>query len=315
LTDVWLALASALGWTVWMVASHVRPLIERYSNEGIVVYGNILQTRVSEEYAIPTYHAVVDYVLPDEDETQVRKELQTHVLLEAGFANVEVLVLPTDPTSGMLKKDWEREYEEYLEAEQSRQQARTWSLVLGAILVTLSIIGAIKAVLRLPVEISVWGWVSIVAGVAMLWPVAVLLYANGTAFAQLVTQTKEEGGVIIRGKQPPLPFSLSPFGSMNMSEIGTPKIKNQKSPALGETEFVKVDSKGIIVPPHMRPSMRIDPTVVEEPRGGCYFINMPRRQQSYPSADPSAVSSVSTSTLRDDEDKAETKQICCHILS
>lgn len=305
LTDVWLALASALGWTLWMVASHVRPIIERYSSEGIVVYGNVLQTRVSEEYAIPTFHAVIDYVLPDEDATQVRKELQSQVLLQAGFANVEVLVLPTDPTSGMLKKDWERQYEEYLEAEQSRQQARIWSLVLGAILVILSIIGAIAAVLRLPVEVSIWGWVSIVAGAALLWPVAVLLYANGTAFARLVTQTKEEGGIIIRGKQPPLPFSLSPFGSMDMSEMETQKIQNQKSPAHGETELVKPVSRGVMVPPCMRSSIQTDPEVVEESRGGCYFVDMPRRQQSY----QSGVSSVSTTaTSRNDKDAAETNQ-------
>jgi hypothetical protein len=259
---------------------------------------------------MPTFHAVVDYVLPDEDATQVRKEVQSHVFLEAGFANVEVLVLPTDPTSGMLKKDWERQYEEYLETEQSRQQARIWSLVLGAILVTLSITGAIKAVLRLPVETSIWGWVSIAAGAALLWPVAILLYLNGSAFARLVTQTKEEGGIIIRGKQPPPPFSLSPFGSMDMSEMQTPKIQNQKSPARGETESVTVASKGVIVPPHMRSSMRIDPEVVQESQGGCYFVNMPERQQSY----HSGVSSVSTTTSRDDKDETEANQTGFHIL-
>jgi hypothetical protein len=285
-----------------MVASHVRPIIERYSNEGIVVYGNVLQTRVSQEYSIPTFHAVIDYVLPDEDETQVRKELQSQVLLEAGFANVEVIVLPTDPTSGVLKKDWERQHEEYLEAKQSRQQVRIWSLVLGAILVILSITGAIAAVLRLPVEVSIWGWVSIVAGTVLLWPVAVLLYANGTAFALLVTQTKEEGGIIIRGKQPPPPFSLSPFGSRDMSEMGTQKINNRKSPARGETELVKAASRGVMVPPCMRSRIQTDP---EEPRGGCYFVDMPRRQQS----SQSGVSSVSTTTTsRNDKDAAETNQ-------
>lgn len=318
-----------------MVANHVRPLIERYSTEGIVVYGNVLQTHVSEQYSgIPTYHAVIDYVLEDEDTTQVRKELQTDVLLEEGFANVEVLVLPKDPTSGILKKDWERQYEELLESERSRKNSRIWSLVLGAILVTLSIIGAIKAVERLPVEMSIWGWVSIVAGVALLWPVAVLLYANGSAVARMASQSKQEGGVIIRGKQPrpffslnPCPFfSLKPCVSMTDSKTGTLKTENRKS-TRRKTELTKVDSskdvilppyltkvhspKDVILPPHLARSMRIDPNVVEEPRAGCYFINMPRRQRSQ----HSSISSVSTASPSDDLDKDRIKQIGCNIFT
>lgn len=333
LADVWLCLACALGWTVWMVANHVRPVIERYSTEGILVYGNVLQTHVSEKYSgIPTYHAVIDYVLEDDDTTQVRKELQTDVLLDEGFANVEVLVLPTDPTSGVLKKDWERQYEELLESETSRKNARIWSFVLGAILVTISIIGAIKAVERLPVEMSVWGWVSFVSGVAILWPVAVLLFTHGSAFARMASQSKQEGGVIIRGKKPrtriwtPPFYSLNPCVSMTDSKAGTEKMENYKS-TRRKTELTKIDSskdvilpphlsksdsrKDVILPPHFSRSMRIDPDIVEEPRAGCYFIDLPRQQQSQ----QSSISSVSTASPSDDLDEDRMKQIGFNIIT
>ena len=313
-----------------MVANHVRPVIERYSTEGIVVYGNVLQTHVSEQYSgIPTYHAVIDYVLEDEDTTQVRKELQTDVLLEEGFANVELLVLPTDPTSGILKKDWEREYEKLMESERSRKNARRGSFVLGAVLVTITIIGAIRAVQRLPVGMSIWGWVSLVSGVALLWPVGVLLYTHGSAFARMASQSKQEGGVIIRGKQPRIMsfpfFSLKPCVSMTDSKAGTLKVENHKS-TQRETQLTKVDSskdvilpphftkppKDVILPPHLARSKQLDPNVGEEPQAGCYFINLPRQEQSQ----HSSISSVSTASKSDDlDEEGRVRQTGFHIFT
>ena len=328
LTDVWLCLACALGWTMWMVANHVRPVTERYSTEGIVVYGNVLQTNVVEQYSgIPTYHAVIDYVLEDEDSTQVRKELKTDVLLEEGFANVELLVLPTDPTSGILKKDWEREYETFRETERSRKNSRKGSFALGAVLVTLSIIGAIKAVQRLPVEMSIWGWVCLVSGVALLWPVAVLLYTHGSAFARMASQSKQEGGVIIRGKKPRMTFPfdfLKPCVSMTDSKAGTQKVENRKS-TRQETELTKSSKdlilpphltkfdppKDLILPPHLAMPMQVDPNVIEKTQAGCYFINLPRQQQSQ----HSSVSSVSTASKGDDVDEDRLRQTGFHFIT
>jgi len=304
LSDVWLCLACSLGWTVWMVAAHVRPRVEQYATEATVVYGNVLHSSVVIGDGIPIYRSVIDYMLADVEETQVRKEFQTQDHLEEGFANVEILVLPSDPTSGVLKRDWEQEYEEFLESQERRKQGRRLSLVLGAVLVTVSLAGAIMAVMRLPLETSTWGWVSIVAGVAFLWPAAILLYVNGNAITSLATQSRQAKGMVIRGEQPPpLRFSLNPCVSIDTSD-GNPSVattkqgnkepKTVKPPAI---ELSRIGTKDVVMPPHLRVKIS-DESVVEEPRVGCYFINLPcHGRTSSPQSRNDSVSSVSSSSI------------------
>ena len=307
MTDVWLCLACALGWTVWMVAAHIRPIVQRYATEGSVVYGNVLQSTVEIGAAIPTYRAVVDYVLEDEATTQVRKEFRTDTRLEEGFANVELLVLPGDPTSGVLKKDWEGEYAEHLETEEARKSGRKWTLILGAVLVTISLVGAAKAVERLPVEMITWGWVSFVAGVALLWPVAILLYANGNVISNLACQSKQEKGIVIRGDEPRLAFSLNPITSMDTNDGIVPveapkekKVKTVKPPAI-ELSRICTRHKNIVMPPHLRVKINDESVAEDQQRFGCYFINLPfigKRTSSHKSRPGSgSISSVSSASV------------------
>ena len=58
---------------------------------------------------IPAYHAVIDYIY-DHDGTFARPLLLINCWNRAGFANVELLVLPDQPMSGILQKDWETKY-------------------------------------------------------------------------------------------------------------------------------------------------------------------------------------------------------------
>lgn len=315
LTDVWLCLLCSLGWTVWMVAAHIRPQVEQYATDATVVYGNVLHTSVIVgDGAIPMYRAVIDYVLHDVQETQVRKEFTTDEMLQEGFANVEILVLPTDPTSGVLKKDWEVEYQQFLKHNATRKKARMLSLVLGAILVTISLAGAAMTVRRLPVEKITWGWVSIVIGVALLWPMAILLYANGNELSNLATQSRQQKGVVIRGEQPPLQFSLNPCVSVDGSEgisitthVSTPKRssepKTTKPPAIEVSRIPTNNNKErVVMPPHLR--VKINDESVEPPRPsafGCYFINLPAsfgaRMSSHQSLRSGSISSVSSASV------------------
>lgn len=316
LTDVWLCLACSLGWTVWMVAAHIRPQVEQYATEATVVYGNVLQTSVFIGEGIPMYRSVVDYVLADVEETLVRKEFTTDDHLEEGFANVEILVLPTDPTSGVLKRDWEREYTELLHTHETRKRGRTLSLVLGALLVTVSLAGAIISVMRLPLELTTWGWVSIVAGVALLWPVAILLWINGSVITNFATTSKEEKGVVIRGEQPPpFKFRLNPCASMDetfdeITSVATPKRKTMeprttKPPAI---EMSRIATKaGVMIPPSLKERIKISDESTVEPRAGCYFIKLPftKRTASCNSrgntSNSSSVSSMSSASITPNE--------------
>lgn len=304
LADVWLCLACSLGWTVWMVATHIRPQVEQYAKEATVVYGNVLQSSVLvSDGGIPLYRAVIDYMLNDDDETQVRKEFQTDEILEEGFANVQILVLHSDPTSGVLMKDWERDYQQFLETHEQRKRGRTLSLVLGAVLVTISLAGAVLVVMRLPVEITTWGWVSIVAGVALLWPVAILLYANGNVLTSLATQSKEEKGVVIRGEQPPLAFSLNPC-SMDSGDVHPPTPKTErkepktvKPPAI-ELSRLRTKDVRTDMPPQLR--IQVTDETFDQERRGCYFINLPFRSRTSSQksrGQSSSISSVSSGSV------------------
>ena len=138
-SDVWLCLACALGWSVWLVSTWYQqpdPLVFDGS-ESTTVMGHVLQVTLGEASdgtGIPVYHALVDYVVERkalleegeeedvttvEDPLQVRKCFATRKLLEEGFANVQVLVLKEDPTTSILyedylldKRDWERQIQE-----------------------------------------------------------------------------------------------------------------------------------------------------------------------------------------------------------
>ena len=79
LSDIWLCLACALGWTVWLVNS--RQYLLKTDREGTIfdqeesvkVVGNVLSMKVGEDQdgtGIPVYLVLVDYVVACYDPTQ-----------------------------------------------------------------------------------------------------------------------------------------------------------------------------------------------------------------------------------------------------
>lgn len=183
LSDVWLCLGMAFGWAVFLVRTLVGgTAIQRYESEGLHVKGSVLESTVNPdgEAGIPTYHALIDYVYHDngnESDIQIRKAYPTETLLNKGFSNVDMLVLPDDPTSGVLVDEWAREVEEERKNEAETRGITLFSYILGILFILLSIFGAFHAVRLLPDEQKTSGWVSLAFGIALLGPVSFLCYS------------------------------------------------------------------------------------------------------------------------------------------
>jgi hypothetical protein len=191
---------------------------------------------------VPQYFAIIDYFITvrskaEASRIQVRKAFQTQNLLQQGFANVELLVLPEEPTSSVLKEDWEREVAAQEQTEEdiisiggfgdmsavvtasingktsgaacgrasekkpvatlSRVDiwAKRASLVLSACLVTLSLIGAVNAVHRIPSErVATLGWISVTVGSVFLWPLAMLCLKIMAACQRILRLPTEKSG-------------------------------------------------------------------------------------------------------------------------
>ncbi|EEC49179.1 predicted protein [Phaeodactylum tricornutum CCAP 1055/1] len=133
---------------------------------------------------------------------QIRKQFQTTVPLEEGFANVELLVLPHEPTVSMLKEDWKREL---LEQQQDVNDGavccrpvlcRRLSMIFAGVLVLVSIGGAVLVVDHMdPVDKGL-GWGVFCIGTALLLPSALGLHRLGTAVSQMLSDPSKTGRVL-----------------------------------------------------------------------------------------------------------------------
>jgi hypothetical protein len=207
LSDVWLCLACALGWTLWLVnlRQAQQPLLfeQRDSRK---VMGHVLQISLGEDNlgtGIPVYHAIVDYVVDDEatdeEPLQIRKRFTSKKLLEEGFANVEILVLSDDPTTAILLEDF---YEQKKERETQNPPSTAYIFLIhfvAFILIGGSVFGGVLVILRL--EERLYGWVWLGVGIVLLYPAAVMLYTLISFLYSLAGPLSDRPGVIIHGKR------------------------------------------------------------------------------------------------------------------
>lgn len=210
LTDVWLCLAMALGWTVWMLSSLVRSDLARYQKDSILVRGHVLQVSVEEDAmgsGLPTYRAVIDYMVDSPDaganKIQVRKYFETQHLLEQGFANVEILVIPQEPTSSVLKEVYQQQVEEHKEDEQEALIRPTFckriSMTFSCVLVLLSLGACVQVVVRLD-PLERWkGWVILCTGVTLLLPAGLFVHRALQVIHRTMELQSENAGIILRG--------------------------------------------------------------------------------------------------------------------
>ena len=214
LSDIWLCLACAVGWCVWLVSatrSHSRTESSVFeSQQSKIIYGNVLQVTLGEDSdgtGIPVYHTLVDYVVeseePDEEPLQVRKCFSTRKLLEEGFANVQVLVLLDDPTTSVLFDDFFQDKNERTQ-QQMEPPDMIYAIIvylIACILIVTSLVGGVHAYIKLDPEQALWGKISLGVGIVLLYPVALLLYHMLSWGYRWTAPLVSRPGVIIHGAQ------------------------------------------------------------------------------------------------------------------
>ena len=84
---------------------------------------------------------------------RVKKRFETNELLDSSLNDVEIIVLPGNPGSGILKADFEQEedYNSILKTGGSGSQMSNFSIgMIGVVLAAVSVIGAVHGALTLP---------------------------------------------------------------------------------------------------------------------------------------------------------------------
>jgi hypothetical protein len=258
LSDVWLCLLTALGWSVWMISSfqasrhqknHHRFLAAAgtgtldaavagtdarfYDDSVLFVRGNVRDVLLADHGGgvMPIYTAIVDYIIEREDThecIQIRKHFDTSQVLEQGFANVELLVLPGEPTQSILKEDFYQQVEEERRAAkmmEDRAKRRgigmddenatkpdndtlgdileghycKWKRVstcFASLLVLASLAGTVQVVCLIDPDKRWQGWVSFCIGVALLLPLALSIHKFMVACTRWHEQPEKQGFIV-----------------------------------------------------------------------------------------------------------------------
>ena len=294
LSDIWLCLACALGWTVWLVSNTKGPL-QTNSSDCVFdqqacrkVMGHVLQVSVGEDAdgtGIPVYNALIDYVVDagEEEPLQVRKCFQTQKLLEEGFANVEVLVLTDDPRTSILFDDYILDKKHQFSAQPSMVWIAGMYLV-SLLLIGTSIVGGLHALRKLEPSQKAYGWVLLVVGSAFLYPTAIFLYQ---IFCGWFAWLADRPGVIVHGAARRLDQcgALEVFQDQSCPCVGSDPRENPTSPRLATASTVELSNVQNPFSSTLYPNAGCD--------AGNYNVHMLRGQSSL-----SSMSSVRTNTTR-----------------
>ena len=206
LLDVWLCLACALGWSIWLISSKQPPQeLVFEQQESAKAMGHVLQVSLGEDSlgtGIPVYYAVVDFVAQgasDEEHIQVRKVFTSKSLLEEGFANVEVMYLVDDPTTAVLMEDF---LDQKRNGEFEAPPTNEYSVaiyILSLLLIGFSLFGGVRMANHL--ETPLYGYISLGLGVLLLFPSAKVLYRVVTHLYGLAGPLTDRPGIIVHGKR------------------------------------------------------------------------------------------------------------------
>ena len=130
---------------------------------------------------------------------RVTKRFDTQQLVRKGIRNIDVVVIPGDPTSGILKSTLEQQMsptnnaDDYTEetssdkrssferklsksSRNSKRKSNELSAALGVVLALISTMGAVHAALQLPYAMRVWGWIMLILSLTFMWPIATYTY-------------------------------------------------------------------------------------------------------------------------------------------
>ena len=291
LTDVLFCLFMALGWTVWMLSSFIRNELFVYQQDSILVKGNVLQCMMTDP-TLKTYKAVVDYkvVASSQGATaatsntvaspsvlQIRKHFETNQKLKQGFHNVDVLVLPHEPTHSVLREDWE------MEVEESKLEQPCWetscfkriSIAFAGLMVLFSVAGSILMVEKLPPQQYANGWIVVCSGITLLLPMAILVHRGLVYVQRSLDSQSHQAGVVIQPppnkethEQHPLP--QHPYNNKN-----TPS-----SAAFNVSDCDNLDILDVRVCDDDLASLDIQQSIRQTTASaGCYWIELPQHKK------------------------------------
>ena len=277
LSDVWMCLGMALLWTVWMLSNIIKAADhkERYQKDSVLVRGHVLHVSMGEMDSlgtgIPTYVAVIDYMIEKEgadqqNSIQIRKHFSTQQRLCEGFANVEILVLPDEPTNSVIREDWEKEMEDDLSETDISLWNRTWCkrlvICLAGVLVLTSVGATVTSVLCLDPLQRHWGWISACLGISLLVPAALVVHRGLAAFQRSLEYRSERAGVVIRG---PTAMTSGNIFSCDAFDVLDTAVCDDDLPSGGSAGNNSPLWKGIPLPG----------------AAGCYSIQFPPKQRDY----------------------------------
>lgn len=116
---------------------------------------------------------------------RVKKRFETNLLLDPGRDDVEIIVLPGNPASGILKSDFEQEEDLKFSNSGSReddplasssQMSELSTGMIGVVLAAVSVIGAVHGALTLPYQERMYGWILVMFSLSIMWPLAMYTY-------------------------------------------------------------------------------------------------------------------------------------------
>lgn len=230
------------------------------TNALLSIHGNVLQVVKVEDKGdgLPVYRAVIDYMIKSEqtqESLQIRKQFDSIKELEQGFANVELLVLPVEPTVSILKDDYEEQMlqvktideEDVNELFLDGSQCKRLSTALAAVLVLASLGGTIQVVYLMEPEERWQGWLCLCVGVALLLPCAVVLHKLIKALAAF-QEPSEKHGIVIDGvlTKPDSMLSeacMPPSGCCDDDDRHLAKVASYIAPEASGCYFIRYNSK------------------------------------------------------------------------
>jgi hypothetical protein len=292
LSDVWMCLGMALMWTVWMLSNIIKAADhkERYQNDSVLVRGHVLHVSMGEMDSlgtgIPTYMAVIDYMIEKQDQQksiQIRKHFATQQRLCEGFANVEILVLPEEPTNSVIKEDWEKEMEDDLSETDISLWNRAWCkrlvICLAGVLVLTSVGATVTSVLRLDPLERHWGWISACLGISLLVPAALVVHRGLAAFQRSLKYQSERAGIVIRG---PTGMTSGNIFSCDALDVLDTTVCDDVFPSGGSAGHNSPLWRGIPMPG----------------AAGCYSIQFPPKRRDYSKKKKNSNTDDEAATLR-----------------
>ncbi|GKY98931.1 hypothetical protein MPSEU_000848900 [Mayamaea pseudoterrestris] len=266
-----------------IVLGHIRQVSIRDSELGIPVYSAVI------DYMVPVMSPIMDTVdsldnaqiwaaaincpslisectnqyysnsLAKPHRLHIRKQFESQLPLEEGFSNVELLVLPQEPTYSVIRDDYEKELQEEEQQQQfldeeyclwKASKCRKLSMALSGSLVLGSIAGAIHVVEHLEPMHQGYGWMVVCFGIPLLLPGAIFINWCLQAFQDALDFGSEKQGIIIDDKTAQGPYSPS-CGNFSDSARETSDEADIRSEHIAET-------------------------------AGCYFIRMPHTRARMP---------------------------------